>query len=297
MLNQRTRHLPLALFFAAVALSAGAMADESRTELSSPDSASEQASLEQETFEHESLEQESAQTPEQATAYAAEDEAENADDSADPAKPSAQLTPFTAHYKTAWKLGWFSIDIEASRTLRQLTNGNWQLIFEADASAAGLVETSEFSFEDGLITPLEYRYRGSGLINESDRTLVFTPEFKRVSDLENQQQYSNAWKDTIQDNLTYMLQAGLDLAKGDEDLQYQVFEKNRAKDFEFEVVGEEQLNTDIGRLNTIKLRQVRKNKNRNVYAWYAIDHNYQLVRLQDKKDGETRYQIDITALK
>ncbi|MAD46474.1 MAG: hypothetical protein CMI02_11310 [Oceanospirillaceae bacterium] len=207
------------------------------------------------------------------------------------------LKPFTAHYTTEWKVGWFSIDIDASRTLRQLSNGHWQLVFEADASAAGLTETSEFRVEDGQIYPLEYRYRATGLFNEDDRTLVFAPELRRVTDLEKQKEYQDAWDEHVQDNLTYMLQAGLDLSAGAKELTYDVFEKNRAKDFHFRVVAEEQLNTRIGKLKTLKVQQIRKDKDRSIYAWYAIDHQYQLVRLVDRKDGKKRYQIDITDLK
>lgn len=207
------------------------------------------------------------------------------------------LHPFTARYTTEWSLGWFSIDINAVRTLRQLPGGHWQLTFEAETSGAGLTETSEFTFSDGQVIPQEYRYRATGLFNEADRTLIFAPALKLVRDLENNREYTKAWNDSVQDNLTYMLQAGLDLAQGATSLSYDVFEKNRSKAFEFEVIGEEPLKTAIGTLNTIKVKQVRRKNNRQIYAWFATDHHYQLVRLSDKKDGKTRYQIDITDLK
>lgn len=207
------------------------------------------------------------------------------------------LHPFSASYKTEWKLGWFSIDIEASRTLRQLASGHWQLSFEAETSAAALKETSEFIFGNGRIMPQEYRYRASGLFNEPDRTLVFAPALHLVKDLENNRDYPKAWENEVQDNLTYMLQAGLDLAQGKQELNYEVFEKKRSKTFSFRVIGEEELNTGIGHLQTIKVQQLRKKSNREIFAWFAIDHHYQLVRLVDKENGKTRYQIDITGLK
>jgi len=224
-----------------------------------------------------------------ATFIATDAVAEHTDD-------SPQLKPFTAHYKTEWKLGWFSIDIEASRTLRKLSNGHWQLVFDADSSAAGLTETSEFELADGQIYPLEYRYRATGLISEDDRTLIFAPELKMVRDLEKDKKYTQAWDNSVQDNLTYMVQAGLDLAAGKEQLNYEVFEKKRSKDFEFKVLGEEKLQTRIGEIKTIKVKQIRKDKNREIYAWFAPEYNYQLIRLVDKEDGKTRYHIDITAI-
>ncbi len=219
------------------------------------------------------------------------------------------LKPFSAHYKTEWKLGWFSIDVEAERNLRQLPSGHWLLTFEAETSAAALKETSEFSFDDGQIKPLEYRYRATGLFNEADRTLLFSPQLKLIKDLENNKDYPKAWKNEVHDNLTYMLQASLDLSTlrkdtdspenpaNNHELSYPVFEKKRVKDFQFRIIGEEQLSTRIGKLKTIKVEQIRQKKGREVFAWFAIDRGYQLVRLVDKEKGKTRYQIDITDLK
>lgn len=220
------------------------------------------------------------------------------------------LKPFSARYKTEWKLGWFSVDIEAVRNLRQLPSGHWLLTFEAETSAAALKETSEFSLDQGRIQPLEYRYRATGLFNEADRTLLFSPQLKLVKDLENNKDYPQAWENEIQDNLTYMLQASLDLARikqqtdtpsdgtqHNNELNYPVFEKKRVKAFQFRIIGEEQLNTRIGKLKAIKVEQIRQKKGREVFAWFAADFNYQLVRLVDKEKGKTRYQIDIIDLK
>ena len=238
-----------------------------------------------------------------------------AEETADKEKSAAShrevttLKPFSARYKTEWKLGWFSIDVEAERNLRQLPSGHWLLTFEAETSAAALKETSEFSFDDGQIKPLEYRYRATGLFNEADRTLLFSPQLKLIKDLENNKDYPKAWKNEVHDNLTYMLQASLDLSTlrkdtgspenpaNNHELSYPVFEKKRVKDFQFRIIGEEQLSTRIGKLKTIKVEQIRQKKGREVFAWFAIDRGYQLVRLVDKEKGKTRYQIDITDLK
>jgi hypothetical protein len=215
--------------------------------------------------------------------------APSATNSTSPDSVQTTLQPFFARYKTEWKLGWFSVDIEAERSLRQLASGHWLLSFEAETSAAALKETSEFSLNQGRIQPLEYRYRASGLFNEPDRTLLFSPDLKLVKDMENNKDYPQAWEDEVQDNLTYMLQASLDLAQPDA-----AHEQNADQ---FRIIGEEQLNTKIGKLKTIKIEQVRQKKGREVFAWFAIEHHYQLVRLVDKEKGKTRYQIDITDLK
>lgn len=206
-----------------------------------------------------------------------------------------EIIPFKAHYSTEWKLGWFSIKVNAIRELKQISKQRWQLLFQAETSAAKLREISEFTISpDSRLQPLNYQYRASGLFNEKDRTLEFITQEGSVFDQEKNITHDNVWKTEIQDNLTYMLQAGLDLSAGQIQFTYPVFEKDRSKNFRFRVVGEERLKTEAGVLNTIKVQQIRKKKDREIYAWFAKDKNYLLVRLLDKKKGKKRYEINVT---
>lgn len=209
--------------------------------------------------------------------------------------PHPSMTPFIAEYTTEWKLGWFSIDIDAKRTLKKISGNRWQLIFQVKTGAAKLEESSEFTLSPTKrLQPLDYQYRASGLFNEGDRTLSFRTSDKSVLDKEKNITYPKVWQHEIQDNLTYMLQAGMDLAAGKTEFTYPVFEKNQSKDFRFKVIGKERLKTKAGMLDTIKVQQIRKGKDREVYAWFAKDKNYLLVRLLDKKKGKKRYEINVT---
>lgn len=209
-----------------------------------------------------------------------------------------ELKPFTANYTTQWKMGWFTIDIDAQRELKQLDDHRWQMVFEAEISTAKLVEKSIFTLSsEQRIQPLDYQYRASGLFNEPDRTLSFLPQSHTIQDQENNLTYENIWQEEIHDNLSYMLQAGLDLAAGHTEFTYPVFEKSKNKPFRFQVVGEEELNTPEGILQTVKVQQIRRKKDREIFAWFAKDKNFLLVKLQDKKKGKTRYEINIKNIK
>ena len=208
--------------------------------------------------------------------------------------PQGELVPFRVSYKTEWKVGWFSIDIDAYRELKRVGGNRWQVTFEAETSAAKLRESSLFQVTPKQrLQPINYQYRATGLFNEDDRTLEFDTANNSIRDAEADKIYPDAWQQEIHDNLTYMLQAGLDLAAGDKTFSYPVFEKNKRKLFRFQVVGEETLNTRAGRLNTIKVQQIRNKKDREIYAWFAKDYHYLLVRLQDKKKGKKRYEINV----
>lgn len=203
-----------------------------------------------------------------------------------------KLTPYQARYQTSWRLGWFSIDIDATQTLTQLDNGEWYMEFHATSRPASMTETSKFRIENQQLQPLEYRFRSSGMLMEANRTVEFDWQQERVIDHERDSQNNEHWHPTLHDNLTYMQQARLDLANNSNLLEYTIYDKDRLRELRFERVGTERIKTAIGEIDTIKIQQIRSGK-RTIYAWFAKDHDYVLVRLSEHNDGKKRSQIDI----
>ena len=206
------------------------------------------------------------------------------------------LKPYTVEYQSKYKFGWFSFDIEAKRHLTQLEDGRWRLAFDAEASMAKLNELSVFNCSNNQIMPSDYLYRAGGLIDEDDRTLVFLPSSKTVKDQEKDKTYQGQWQDGIQDNLTYIQQASIALAQGATEFSFPVFEKKKTKVFRFRVEGEETVKVPAGEFRAIKVRQIRDDKDREIYAWFAKQDGYPLIRLKDKDNGKEKYRIEATRL-
>lgn len=217
---------------------------------------------------------------------------------ADSAITTAQPYPeFTAKYNATWKGGWFPINVDAQRSLHYKEDGTAVLKFEADSAIAGLQEISTFRIVDNTVQPLQYLYLRTGLFKESDRNQIFDWDSKRVINGDTQKVFSGYWHDKVQDNLSYNLQASIDLNLGKTQLTYPVFDRKKIKDFTFQMIGYESLKTKVGTLRTIKIEQIEKkkrNSKKKTYIWFAKDYDYLLVRLiQEQKDGQT-YQIDLT---
>ncbi len=202
---------------------------------------------------------------------------------------------FTAEYNATWSGGWFPINVDAKRSLSYLEDGTALLKFEADSAIAGLEEISIFRFAQNTIQPLQYRYLRTGLFKEPDRDQRFNWQQKQIINGENQKVFEGHWHDLVQDNLSYNIQASIDLKQGKTQFTYPVFDRNKVKDFKFQMVGFESLKTKVGTLRTVKIEQVEKKKSKKkTYIWFATDYDYMLVRLKQKqKDGQT-YQIDLT---
>lgn len=206
------------------------------------------------------------------------------------------LTPFSASYSTSYKLGWFTLNIDGSRELKLLDNNQWQLTFDASTNGASINEKSIFSIEDNQITPVEYHYKTGGLLNKTPLNIHFDNAKNTITDSNSNKTYADIWQKNIQDNLTYIVQASIDLSQGKTELHYPIFKGDYVKLYSFEVVGEEVINTKIGKLKTIKVERVGDKQDRTITAWFSTDNNYQLVRLNESKKGKTTYQIDISNL-
>lgn len=202
---------------------------------------------------------------------------------------------FNANYNATWTGGWFPINVDAQRSLSYSEDGTATLTFEADSVVAGLKEISTFRFFEDTIQPLNYRYLRTGLFKEPDRHQIFDWKKKHIINGEEDTVYENHWNDYVQDNLSYNLQASIDLMNGKTEFVYPVFDRRKIKDFTFKIVGPESIKTPVGTLETIKVEQVEKKKRKQTtYIWFAKNYDYILVRLkQTKKDGQV-YQIDLT---
>ena len=61
------------------------------------------------------------------------------------------------------------------------------------------------------------------------------------------------------------------------------------------VLGKETVDLPYGKIEAIKVEIVRESKSRYTLAWFAPDLNYQLVRLQQFKDGDEQGDLRLKA--
>ena len=202
------------------------------------------------------------------------------------------LSPYTANYEATWKAGWFPITIDATRTLEKVDN-NWKISFEAYSSVADLSEISTFEQQGNKVLPINYRYKTSGFLSKKLRTLEFNRQEGKAW-----LPYKDIWgnyelTEETQDHLSYQEQIRLDLMAGKTKFSYPVAYKARLKNYQFEVVGETQLKTALGRLNVVEVRQTGLKKKESNHIWLAKDFEYLIVRLKATKSNGTSNTIKL----
>lgn len=200
--------------------------------------------------------------------------------------------PRSFHNEYSTKVFGFTIDV--THRLTDLEGEGQRLHFLAESWLASMEEITDFRWdENGRVKPQHYIYKRRGLGKDRDAELTFDWNAGKVTN----NVEGHSWKmdiaENIQDKLSYQIQLQKDLIAGKDKLSYHIADGGRVKKYRFEIVGEEVLDTPLGKVNTVKVMRSRDDDDRVTYAWMAKDWDYMLVRLQQKEDGDS-HTISIT---
>ena len=198
---------------------------------------------------------------------------------------TVQPKPFVARYSTRYS----GFRAKGSRSLTQ-EGQDWILEFGADASVVSLMETTRFTMDKGQVKPLSYRYKRGGLFGSKPEEASF--DWKTMEAKWDHEDQSVKFPSNAQDKLSYQYQLGLDLSAGKTDLRYPVIDDDEVYEREFIIEGEEVLETEAGKLNTVRVKIKRDNNKRQTWIWFAKDWDYVLVKFHQKDDSE--YLIEFT---
>jgi|SRR5690554_3254370 len=197
-------------------------------------------------------------------------------------------------FRNIYKSSVYGMTVTVTHELIPLDDGRHKLRFFADSLVASVEETSVFTSPEGeLLQPELYTYDRSGLgRNRTARVTFDWDKRKVVNDIND-----NPWKMDVpvgtQDKVSFQVQLQRDLIAGKtEDLVYTIADGGETKQYQFDIVGTEQLKTPLGKVDTVKIKRSRKDSDRITYAWMAPKFGYLLVRMQQEK-GKDVYTISI----
>lgn len=208
-----------------------------------------------------------------------------------PAKANS-IANFDAEYKAyrfGRELG------EARFQLEGLGREKYRLTYDSKVSLFFLSdernEVSLFSYQNEIITPYKYQYRRTGTGSNKSLSAEFSRN-KQAIVINGEQ--SLPWHGEL-DNQLYRLDLQLKLASGEQNFEYDLVNyRGEVRHYKLKVMGKEQLDLPYGMLEGIKVKIMRENKKRETFVWFSPELNYQLVRLQQFKDGEEQGDIQLS---
>lgn len=207
------------------------------------------------------------------------------------ASAEAPLSVFDNQYKA--KLYGFSIDVRSRLT--PSADGTYEFFFKADSFVGSVTETSQIIWNETTQTvkPKHYSYKREGLGKSREEELSFDWDNQTVINLVKNTTWPMLGNHNIQDDLSYQLQLRQDLLAGKRKFSYRLSNGKKIKEYNFEIVDEETLDTPMGEVKTIKVKRTYTKDSRATYAWFAKDYQYLLIRLQ-QEENDSIYTINIS---
>jgi hypothetical protein len=159
-----------------------------------------------------------------------------------------------------------------------------------------IIEKSIWKNINGKLEPEFYEYDRSGTKKPRNVTVKFDWVKNQITNSINGSSWKMQTEEGVIDKLLYQYFIMLDLQQGKTNFQYQIADGGKEKTYIFETIGEEIINTPIGKLRTIKLIRIRKDSDRTDIFWCAPDMNFLPVKLEITDDGE-KTTVIINSLK
>lgn len=206
-----------------------------------------------------------------------------------------QLKPFETTYTAT--VSNVPLDGQASYSLTK-ENNKWYFKTMASIAIAQREENSSFEWVKGVIQPSSYEFRQSGL-KPKIVTLSFDWSKKFVKGhVKDKKQDNDVFFDlkyNILDQLSTQLALQRDIANGKKYMSYRVIEDEAIDTYQFKVVGNEVIETPIGKINAVKVERLRDSNHnkRQTFIWFAKDWNYTVIRLYHLEKNGQEYIISL----
>lgn len=191
----------------------------------------------------------------------------------------ADPTPFRAEYHADYK--GLPVSATGVRELTVLPDGHYRFSSTARSFFASISEQTLFSWEDGAV-PIKYQYSRKGLGKNRQDVIAFD----HSANLATYQDRSHDIGPATLDKLLYQIRMREDLLQAHNTgskwpaMHYEVADRGQLRQYDFEIVGEEVVETRLGRFNTVKAIRVRNDDDRKTAFWLAPDYDFLLVRFE-----------------
>lgn len=209
------------------------------------------------------------------------------------AQADALPQPFSAQYAVRinnLKIGESEVVLE--------TQNDGRYLYRSSSRSTGIAkwfrgdtvrESSLFLLHRERPRPLQYRFDHAGGKKERHALLNFDWRENTVSNTVEGHTWEMKIPADALDKMIVQIAVMMDLSAGRRQLSYAVADGGKLKEYDFAVVGEDQVKVPAGAFATIKLRRLRKDNDRTTHFWCAPALNYLPVRIEqiEHEDGVT----------
>ena len=151
-------------------------------------------------------------------------------------------------------------------------------------------ETSLWTYHEDYIRPLFYRYSRNGGKKDKMLTMDFYWDERKVHINDREHPWDLKIKNNTLDKLVYQLQVMHDLTNKRDKLSYSIADGGKLKQYEIVRLGNEIIDTPLGKISAVKLTRKRDNdSDRKTTLWCAPALGYLPVKLEHIEKNDSRF--------
>jgi hypothetical protein len=201
-----------------------------------------------------------------------------------------------ATYEAEYSARYSGFPIKAAHSLRQTGNG-YALRITARNFLGKITEEELFHLDtQGAIVPDRYEHDRSIMGNKRTESMAVNHTDLTIMSLRKGEQSALDFEPGQLGPLSHQLALARDLREGVEELSYAVIIRGSVRDYRYQRLGEEDMDTALGTLRVVKLERTRDNSDRETLLWLAPEFNYQPVLLRQIEDGSS-YELTLQSFR
>jgi len=210
-----------------------------------------------------------------------------------------ELRPYTATYNGIWK----GMTVAVSTLKLEQTGDTWTFSSRSEPRGIGKIAS-------GVFPPLQVsvvRVTDQGVLPQSFKSsggdpgksieLNYDWQAHRVSGTYEGTKVDLPLTPRVQDDGSVQLALMVELLAGRTPPTVQLIDKNSVREYEFSRDGEATIKTALGEVHTLIFKSQKKYSPRITRFWCAPDRGYVPMRVQQKKDDDVQWTLEIQSLK
>ena len=149
-----------------------------------------------------------------------------------------------------------------------------------------IIEESQWHINGVQFTPLNYIYQHTGGKKDRDVEIKFNWEKQKITNRVNDSTWHMDTEPGILDKLLYQLAIMASLKAGSVPESYTIADGGKIKQYQFEYMHDEVIDTPLGEFKTMKLIRHKPNNDRKTFLWFANDLDFLPIKvINEEKKG------------
>ena len=158
------------------------------------------------------------------------------------------------------------------------------------------LETTKYIKNNDVIKPISYKYVKEKKDSINSIETFFDLDNKYAYTINNNEKYEHANIPYSLDRLSVQIDFQEKMKSGIFEYEYNIVDKGRVRKYSFILHSDDVIETIFGETNTIVIKKLIENNKRSTLTWYAVDHNYVPVKVEQYRKKSLKFTATLTQI-